>query len=90
MYLLLSDRHFEATVEKMEDLMLASTANNSNKIKTDEYKRPFQCGICSVRFGSQENLESHKIIHQSDGVLKCNICLKQFATMTGSFTPFRS
>lgn len=72
----------------MEDTNLISestaTIKSYNETNpTEEYKRPFQCPTCGVRFGSEENLESHKIIHQSDGIIKCRICDKHFDTVTG-------
>lgn len=69
-------------VKPEECITLESTLNKS-KVVPEEYKRPFQCSICRVRFGSQENLDSHKIIHQSDGIIKCSICEKHFDNVQG-------
>lgn len=68
---------------KMEETKSELTSCNPSHA-IDEYRRPFQCSICHVRFGSEENLNSHKLVHESNGVLKCKICDKQFDTVTGS------
>lgn len=71
----------------MEDLPLTmESISNKSANPTEareEYKRKFQCVVCRVRFASKENLDSHKIIHNSDGVIKCPICEKQFDSVQG-------
>lgn len=79
----------QKTTTNMEDSQLkAESTKNYYKSNAEDYIRKFRCEMCRSRFSSQENLESHKISHQSDGVLKCATCEKQFDTVQGLFITF--
>ena len=50
--------------------------NNIEENKTETYN----CKICKLSFQSQDSLESHLFVHESEKNYKCHTCNKDFST----------
>lgn len=70
-------KRYECTQPGCEFRARSSTALR-NHIKMKHLERRFQCGICSKKFGSKQNLEQHEVIHSGEVKWHCSPCSQAF------------
>lgn len=57
-----------------------SKFNNATALKTHSltHTQPFQCGICSKRYGNKSLYAQHILLHENPNAFKCKFCDKTF------------
>ncbi|CAF1245096.1 unnamed protein product [Rotaria sordida] len=59
--------------------------SHTNRRKSDDDKRPYQCLICSKRFKHKHHLKEHERLHSGEKPYTCDKCGKRFSH-SGSYS----